>query len=143
MAGKRYNSTRWLVGRKVRDEIMRLYGEGLSQEQISRRVGRSKMTIQNVITRGYAGIETYHDEHMRRTIIYPGLREWFIDAGATLAEAAEVCETSTTTMAEWLHGGAHGNRTEPMRKWCIDRLLAWTGLTYEQAFAMRAEEAGE
>jgi len=126
---------RWYMGQRERGEIVRAYEAGLSMAEITRRTGRSSATITNTIYRHYKGTgRNLMQERTFNKIVYPGLREWFIQSGASIAEAARICRVCPETLGEWLKGGARGAMTEPMPKHAIDKILDWTGLTYEQAF---------
>ena len=137
--GAEGNIRRRYVGRKLRETIYRMYLEGMDYKAIGRKTGRSKSTIAQVVTRYNRGEKKgLLLERAIGRIIYPGIREWMLDAGASIPEAARACGIPEQTLRGWLQGTPKAKRGESMPKWAIDRMLAWTGLTYEQAF--RAED---
>lgn len=126
---------RWYMGQRERAEIVRAYEAGVPMVEISRRTGRASATISNTVYRHYKGIGgNKKQEEAFARIIYPGLREWFVQSGASICEAARICRVCPETLSGWLKGGTRGAMTEPMPKRVIDKLLDWTGLNYEKAF---------
>ena len=130
------------VGRKARETIYKMYLEGATYMEIARATGVRKSTVANVVKRANHGItQGQLLERSAAKIIYPGLRTWMLDTGASMPEMARACGVSFTTLRDWLRGSPRAKHHEAMPKWCIDRLLAWTGLSYDRAFGRKEEEA--
>lgn len=130
------------VGRKARETIYRMYLDGATYPEIARATGVRKSTVANVVKRANRGItQGQLLERSAAKIIYPGLRKWLLDSGASMPELARACGVSFATLRDWLRGSPRAKHHEAMPKWCIDRLLAWTGLSYDQAFGRKEEDA--
>ena len=128
---------RYFVSRVQQEEILNLYAQGKSKVEIARYVGRSPTTVGTIIYRHNHAKLTYKRlEQMCARIVYPGLRKWFFDSGASYEEAGSVIGVSARTLGDWLRGWNRraDKRADNIPKWAIDGLLEWTGLTYEQAF---------
>lgn len=69
----------------------------------------------------------FHDANGR--YVYRGIELWMQRTQTSLVQLAERTGISAGTLGQLLKG-----RTESPRKDTIDRILAATGLTYEEAF---------
>lgn len=142
------NARERIIGDREARKIMRMWRDGASTREICEATGRCAPTISYVAnTVNRTG--TYCSGRRKRSmdkIPFPGLRKWLIDNGVTIAEAADVCGVAYSSMRAYFYRrdprDGHHSRCNIMPKYVIDRLIEWTGMTYEQLFysPVRAKE---
>lgn len=104
--------------------------KGLTYQEIADKYGVSKSNVQKACAEFNPSYFKFHKE---KTIIYPTLRKWMNDKKISISELVrrlgyECCARTRCSIARVLSGV--GNP----RKELIDKLIAVTGMTYEELF---------
>jgi transposase len=86
--------------------------QGLSLEEIGRRVGRDPSTVSYWVQK-HGLVAANRERHAPRGPLSRSQLEALVVAGATIAEIAETVERSKGTVRHWLH--KYGLRTSPHR----------------------------
>ena len=110
-------------------EAYRMQLEGKTLQKIGEHFGVSKQYIQQVLPKRRKKLE-----EAIQSCIYPNIARWMEENEAGYSEIARRCGRLPQTV-----GNALSGRTDPA-KTLIDRILRVTGLTYEQAFKVDANE---
>ena len=107
-------------------EIRKKRAYGATYKQLAEEYGVSQTLIKN-----YVGAEREYTRLVEnKKIKYKGLRDWILQEQITISKMARDIGTNYVTLYYILNG-----HNDP-RKNSIDRILNYTGLTYEQAFAV-------
>lgn len=116
-------------------KIQKLRNEGLSLREIGKIVGYSYQTVHRY-TKPSANKRHYTKKAIDK-IVYTGIREWMHKNKTNISSLAREMGNSTTL--PYLYGYLYGKRKPGMET--IEKILAVTGMTYEQAFVQ--DEASE
>lgn len=108
-------------------EMVSMRLNGASVREIKEKTGATDKDIKAYLPRALAYSRNTRVDEAIGKIVYPAIREWIIAHGYTLTYAAKLIGTSPATFISASYGG---NCTKEN----IDKILAVTGLTYEQAF---------
>ena len=107
-----------------RCEIMRkLHDNGMTYEQIGEQFGVSKQAVHQLLNRAPGD---YFQEGAIKRVKYVGLRQWMLENRVSITKLESLCGISRKHRV--LIGQAQPSKTT------IDKILAVTGLTYEECF---------
>jgi transposase len=96
-----------------RDELARMLEEGLSLEEIGRRVDRHPSTVGYWVAKH--GLKAVNGErHSARGAIDAGVLEWLVGEGLTIRDIAVELDRSPSSVRHWLK--RHGLRTRRHRR---------------------------
>lgn len=109
-----------------------MYNEGNSMDEIAKELHFCRATIVRNLPSGVA-----KKGRKIKDVIYPGIVKWLIKNRVTLAELnRKAFGNDSQHMSVILHG-----KIDP-RKSTIDKILAATGMTYEEAFGTAEDVKG-
>lgn len=114
---------------KIEAYAMRL--NGVSLQEIADKFGVSKQYIQQTLPTEQLRSRR---RHFIRKPIYPNLETWLFKRGISNKDFAAMIEVSISTTGRIVSG------SQNMSKSTIDKILAVTGMTYEEAFAKEAPD---
>ena len=114
---------------------------GVTQGQLAQEYGVSLNTVSMLVRKINAGWRARgYDETSVKTnlnAVWPGLEKWRLEHNMTIEDMAEAANVNRSTM-QLLWNGRCRNEKKQMeygpRMSTIDKILALTGLTYEEAF---------
>jgi len=111
------------------DRMAEMRENGHTFEAIGRVFGISKQRVQQILRRG-VNTESRSMNKNRPSSVYKNLETWALEHNCSWSELANRCGVHTELFyRNFVHG-----RTNNPGKQSIDKLLAITGLTYEQLF---------
>lgn len=99
---------------------------GIPDGVIYYRTNQKGMNLDEAVAMGGARCWGIKDDRYR--FAYPALREYLLNKGLSIKEFARQCALSNHTMHDLLFGMAVPSKTT------IDKVLAETGMTYEECF---------
>jgi len=102
------------------EQYMALREQGMTYDAIAKRYGVTRQAVQDSISRQ----KTPPPYINPATVIFPGLRQWMTEHHVRVAELER---RTGRHLRQALSAGRISNQS-------IERILAVTGLTYEQAF---------
>ena len=102
------------------EQYMALREQGMTYDAIAKRYGVTRQAVQDSISR-HKNRTTYIKP---TTVIFPGLRQWMTEHHVRVAELER---RTGRHLRQALSAGRISNQSN-------ERILAATGLTYEQAF---------
>lgn len=105
---------------KVKAYEMRL--QGYTLQEIADRFHVSRQRIQALLP------GKVKERNLNFKVVYPNLRTFFKEHEVREKDLSQALGVSRNTMGKWMRGA------ETMPKRAIDKLLAFTGMTYEEAF---------
>ena len=103
------------------EQYMALREQGMTYDAIAKRYGVTRQAVQDSISR-HKNRTTYIKP---TTVIFPGLRQWMTEHHVRVGRAG--AQDGVGIFGQALSAGRISNQS-------IERILAVTGLTYEQAF---------
>jgi len=114
-------------------EIVRLRMERKTYAQIGAIMGVSKQRIhqvmENIVPRG--------NRAKRANWIYPAFAKWVREEGTTATALAKEIGVEPATFTAWMTGA------NDIRLRYINKLLDYTGMTFEEAFSTKSVNNGE
>lgn len=122
----------------TKQEKLALREQGMTYQQIADRLGISYQAVAQAL----ATHNTKHFHYISESCcIYPNLRKWLNENQVSKSELARRCgyagsPGNTNRVFSYLQG-----KIDPPKR-VIDKILAATGLTYEQAFGEGGESYG-
>lgn len=108
-------------------EMVSMRLKGASVREIKQKTGASDKDIKDYIPRALAYSKNAKVDRAISKIVYPALRDWMVAHNYTMTTAAKLGKMNVTSFENALYGG------NPIKE-NIDKILAVTGLNYEQAF---------
>ena len=109
--------------------------KGLTYREIAAKYGVTYQAVACVCGKNNPNRFRYHTE---KGVVYPNLRTWLNDNKVSVKELTRRLDIGTYAENCLRTRGVISGKTNP-RKDYIDRLIAITGLTYEELFAERKE----
>lgn len=106
---------------KVKAYEMRL--QGYTLQEIADRFHVSRQRIQALLP------GKVEERNLNFKVVYPNLRTFFKEHEVREKDLSQALGVSRNTMGKWMRGA------DCMTKSGIDKLLSFTGLSYEEAFA--------
>lgn len=114
---------------------------GVTQGQLAQEYGVSLNTVSAQVRKINAGgrARGYDETSVKTNLkaVWPGLEKWRLEHNMTIEDIAEAANVNRSTM-QLLWNGRCRNEKKQMeygpRMSTIDKILALTGLTYEEAF---------
>ena len=104
-------------------EIVKMRLDGATLQEIAVKRGCSRQNIEQILKRIKTGAGT-----SERKIIYPGLRAWMAENWCSVSKLADACGIIRQTMYVYL------SQAGRMKIGAVQRILNYTGLTFEEAF---------
>ena len=109
---------------------------GMSYPEIARKYGVSHQAVAQACARRGIG---HFKEYTPAEVVYPNLRRWLNDNKVARSEFARGIDripngATSSDISNWFRG-----ETYPQKR-SIDKILAYTGLTYEVLFAQEGED---
>ncbi len=108
-------------------EMVSMRLKGASVREIKEKTGASDKDIKDYIPRALAYAKHSATDGAIGKIVYPALRDWMVAHNYTMTNAAKLGKMTVSSFENALYGGNSLKEN-------IDKILAVTGLTYEQAF---------
>lgn len=106
--------------REQKVEAYSMLLDGHTMQEVGEKFGVSRQRIQMLFPAvGRCGGRNY---------VYPNITKWMIENRMSGAELAKLVGVSASQVSSWFRG------LHDPRKCFIDRILAVTGMTYEEAF---------
>lgn len=103
-------------------EAYTMYIDGHSMQEIGEKFGVSKQRISQILGMGKPGRKPWADAK------YKNIRKWLNEHNMSQADLAAGTKIVQTNISNIISG-----KHEPSKK-AIDKILAFTGMTYEEAF---------
>lgn len=118
--------------RKIQNEVCEMREQGLSFQEIGKRLGVSKQYAYDVFS--YAtrtGYISYKQFDMIDSLKFKGIKNWMIENGVTLKEMNGKCTgvyNTNSSLVRFLRGSGKADIET------INKILEVTGMKYEEAF---------
>ena len=130
-----------LTAAQIQEIYARYMAGGVTQGQLAQEYGVSFNTVSVLIRKINSGKTARgYDEPRGKAstnAVWPGLEKWRLEHNVTIEDMAEAAGINRSTL-QLLWNGRYRNEKKQMeygpRMSTIDKLLALTGLTYEEAF---------
>lgn len=110
--------------------------KGLTYRQIAQKYGVSKQAVHNVCAKQNGNFRPFTEE----TCVYPNLRQWLNDNRITKSEFIRRMGATYITQENARYAAYFRGEHYPSKQ-TIDKMLAVTGLTYEQLFYREDKDA--
>lgn len=117
----------WILTNDQIEEIQEKYANGMTQKELAKEYGVKVSLIQKHAGGPYRGYKRINDNPR---IKYFGIRKWLVENKMSVRDLAEKAGICYQTLYYVLIG-----QNEP-RKMTIDKVLQFTGMKYEEAFAV-------
>lgn len=108
-------------------EMVSMRLKGASVREIKQKTGASDKDIKDYIPRALAYSKNARVDEAIGKIVYPAIRDWMVAHNYSFHYAEKLMKMNGGVLATVLYGGN-------TKKDKIDKILAVTGQTYEQAF---------
>lgn len=122
--------------RKLTDEdwaeARAMRANGFTLQEVADRFGVSKQAISKNIPQHYYSCQKCRD---LGKIVYPGFRRFMMENRYTVSRLAKACGIRYAALYNALSGKHDPSKTT------IDRMLSFTGMTYEEAFGKEVRHA--
>lgn len=131
-----------LTTAQIQEIYARYMASGVTQGQLAQEYGVSVNTVSVLVRKINAGgrVRGYDEKTSGKestNAVWPGLEKWRLEHNMTIEDMAEAANVNRSTL-QLLWNGRYRNKKKQMeygpRMSTIDKLLALTGLTYEEAF---------